>query len=466
MKPSNSVKSQDGYVLLLALITSMALFIALSGILSLSMINLASVKRSAFDISAQYVAEAGIDKAVFEINNDPAYPGTNSACPIDSGGSSPVTLFDDSVKGKGTYETCTMAGTIPREIIVYAVGKVYATSTAAAPISTRKIKVTVQGSPAGEYAVQTGPGGMIMNNSATITNGSVYVGGYLTMNNSSRIGSATAPITVSVANARCPSPATATYPAICPNGTLPNPITINNTARIYGTVNANGQVNTAGMSHTGLAATSGVTAPALPGYDRDAHKAAVVTEMTGAAASCSGSSTVTWPANVKINGNVTMGNTCTIVVSGNAWITGTFTARQSSIIIPAAAVSTQPTIMIDGSGGVSLQHQAVVATNSGSVGMMMITFHSAASCSPDCSSVTGADLFNSQNLLTINSGNQGSAPGSVLYARWTKISVSQGGTIGAILGQTIELNNSGNLSFVNTVATGNYTYDIRHYELQ
>jgi hypothetical protein len=305
-----------------------------------------------------------------------------------------------------------------------------------------------------------------MSNSATITNGPVSVGGYLTMSNTAQIGSIAAPISVKVANARCPSPATAAYPAICGSGVLPNPITMNNSAHIYGDVRANGQVNTTGFSHTGLVSSSGVAAPTLPDYVRASHKAAVTSTLTGAAASCSGSSTVTWPANVKITGNVTMGNTCTVLVSGNAWITGNLTMTQKPVIKPAAAVSVQPTIMVDGSTGVSFNQQAVVATNAGGIGMEFITFYSAAGCSPDCASVTGTDLANSQNLLTISMGNQGDAPGSVLYARWTKVSVGQGGTIGAILGQTIDLGNSGNLSFVSTVSTGNYTYDIRYYELQ
>jgi hypothetical protein len=107
-----------------------------------------------------------------------------------------------------------------------------------------------------------------------------------------------------------------------------------------------------------------------------------------------------------------------------------------------------------------------VSTNAGGIGMEFITFYSTAGCSPDCTTVTGTDLANSQNLLTISIGNQGDAPGSVLYARWTKVSVGQAGTIGAILGQTIDLGNSGNLSFVSTVSTNNYTYDVRYYELQ
>ena len=462
----NSVKSQDGYVLLLALITSMALFIALSGILSLSMINLASVKRSASDISAQYVAEAGIDKAVFEINNDPTYPGTNTACPLGTSGSNPVTLFDDSIKGKATYETCTMAGSIPHEILVYAVGKVYASSTSAYPIATRRIKATVQGSPAGDYALQTGPGGLTMTNSAAITNGPVYVGGFLTMSNSSSIGSPGAPISVGVANARCPAGGGSTYPAICAAGVQPNPITITNSARIYGNVSANGQSISTGMSHSGLVASTGVSAPSLPDYDRDTHKAAASTTLTSSAASCSGSQNKTWPANVHITGDVTLSNSCVITVNGDAWIDGRLTLSNSSVMRVAASATNSPTIMVDGSSGIIMNNSSSIATNSAGVGFYMITFHSAASCTPNCVSVTGTDLYNSHALNTITVGNQGLAAGTKFYARWTALTISNGGTVGSIMAQKITLGNSGNLSFSNTASTQNYTYDIRYYELQ
>jgi len=221
------------------------------------------------------------------------------------------------------------------------------------------------------------------------------------------------------------------------------------------------------MSNAGLVSSSGVSAPALPDYDRATQKVAVANNLTGAAASCtSNNGTVTWPANVKITGDVTADHSCTIVVSGNAWITGNFTMTQSPIIKPGSSVTVQPTIMVDGSTGVSFNNQASVATNATGIGMEFITFYSTAACSPDCTTVTGTDLYNSQNLQTINIGNQGDAPGSVLYSRWTKVVVAQGGTIGAILGQTIDLGNSGNLSFVDTVSTNNYTYDVRYYEQQ
>jgi hypothetical protein len=460
-------RQQRGYVLLLTLITAMSLFIALSGILSLSTINYSTAKRTLSDLSSQYVAEAGADKAVFEINQDNTHTGTNTVCPISGTGSNPVTFFNDAVKGKGTYETCVTNGTIPNEKIVYVTAKVYIPATAANPISVRKLKLVIEGTQQAGYAVNIGPGGLVMNNSATITTGPVYVGGYLTMNNSARIGSAGSPISVEVANARCPNGGGATYPQICASGVQPNPITLNNTARIYGNVSANGQTNTGGMSNGGLVASTGVSAPALPDYDRASHTAAVTSTLTSSAASCNGSQSKTWPANVRITGNVSLSNSCTITVNGDAWIDGNLTLSNSSILRVGAGVTTAPRIMVDGSSGISLNNTSVISTNASSIGFYFITFRSTASCSPNCTSVTGVDLYNSQQVTTININNQGLAAGSTFYARWTGLSLANGGTIGSILAQRIQLNNSGNITFGTSLAGGGtYSYDVRYYEQQ
>jgi hypothetical protein len=472
-------QGQGGYVLLLVLITSITLFIALSGILSLSLANLSGAKRTMFDTGALYTAESGVDNAVHQLTStNGAYTGTTS-CPV-TGTSGATQTFNDTVKGKGTYQTCVTAGTIAHEYIVYSVGKVYKTSTASSPVATRKLKVVVQGNPVGAYAVQTGPGGLIMSNSATVSQGPVYVGGFLTMNNSAVIGSTASPIAVSVANARCPVGGGATFPVICNTGTSPNPITINsNQNHIYGSVSANDQTNSYAtqITNPGLVATSGVTAPALPGYDRVAQAAAATTNWTSGQASCSGNgTTVTWPANVKITGDVTMKNSCTVIVSGNAWITGSFDMSNSAVIQVGSAVATQPTIMVDGVNGVKTQQTATVATNASQIGMEFITFYSTDSCTTAttagtyCDDLTaagkGVALYNSQAIQTVNIGNQGAASGSVFYAKYTMATIGQAGSIGALLGQTINLAQSGNLVFTSTVVTGNYAYSVSYYEFQ
>jgi hypothetical protein len=469
-------EGQGGYVLLLVLITSITLFIALSGILSLSLANLSGAKRTMFDTGALYAAESGVDNAVYQLTSSGGtYTGTTS-CPV-TGTSGATQTFNDTVKGKGTYQTCVAAGTIAHEYIIYSVGKVYKTSTASSPIATRKLKVVVMGNPVGAYAVQTGPGGLIMSNSATVSQGPISVGGFLTMSNSATIGSTSSPIPLSVANYRCPQGGSGagSFPRACNTNEYPNPITINSSQNhIYGSVIANDQQNqySTQITNTGIIATSGATMPTLPTYDRVAQVNAVANNLTGAQASCSGNgTTVTWPANVKITGNVTMTQSCKVIVSGNAWVTGSFAMSNSSVIQTGASVATQPTIMVDGAGGVTTQQTATVATNATNIGMEFITFYSTNACTTSttggyCETLTASDLYNSQTIQTISIGNQGAASGSVFYAKYTEVSLGQAGSIGALLGQTINLAQSGNIVFTSTVSTGNYAYSVSYYEFQ
>lgn len=455
---------EHGFLLVLILVQSMVFMTILTGVGSLGMYNLNAAKRASFVLSANYAAEAGADKAMFEINQNSAYTGTNTVCPLSSAGSNPVTLYSNA-NGRATYETCVTAGTITDEKIVYATGKVYIPASATTPKAVKKVKLVVIGTPGSPYTIQTGPGGLVMSNSATITTGPVFIGGYLTMSNSARIGSAASPIDVSVANMRCPVPINSTWPQICSMGTQNNPITMTNTAHIYGSVRANGQTDTAGLSNPGLIGSSGVAAVTLPDHDRTGQKTAAVNNLTGSAASCSGSQSKTWPANVKITGNVTLGNSCTVTISGDAWITGNISLSNSSRFVIANGVSSQPTVMIDGSSGITLSNQSVIATNSSGIGAEFITFYSAGgSCSPDCTSVTGSALNSSMNVTTVNIGNQGLAAGSTFYARWTGLALGNGGSIGSILAQKITLNNSGNITFGQSSGTGPYTWDVRYYE--
>jgi hypothetical protein len=72
-------QGQSGYVLLLVLITTISLFIALSGILSLSLANLSGAKRTMFDTAALYAAEAGVDNAMYQLNStNGSYTGSTN----------------------------------------------------------------------------------------------------------------------------------------------------------------------------------------------------------------------------------------------------------------------------------------------------------------------------------------------------------------------------------------------------
>lgn len=478
-------KGDRGYVLLLALLMALSLFVGLGGILELSLNNLSSAKRTMFDTEALNAAEAGIDHAVLQLtNNNGSYDGTSTAgtCPSSSM-NNPQTVFSDSVKGKGTFTTCVTAGSVSHEYIVYSWGKVYRTASDANPFSTRKLKVTVQGSPAGSYAVQTGPGGLIMTNSASITQGPIYIGGYLNMSNTASIGTSSIPIAVNVANARCNnggntsgSPYTG-YPQICNAGVNTNPITLGSVQNvIYGTVYANDQTNlyATQATNTGIHNSSSVSAPTLPGYDRPAQISAVAGSPINSSSICAGhTSTYTVPANSRINGDLTLTNSCTVTIMGNVWLTGSLTLRNGSSIVVDNSVTTQPTFMVDGSTGVSLQQTSSIVPNNSLVGVEFITFYAGASVTCTVAqtapaycdtTLTGSNLFNAQTLPTVTINNSGNAKYSVFYAKYSEADVSQKGTLGAILGQTINLAQSGNLVFTSTVVTGNYSYDAGYYQ--
>jgi hypothetical protein len=469
-------QQEEGYVLLLTLITTIFLFIALSGILSLSVSNLSGAKRSMFDTEALYAAEMGVDNAMYQLNSsNGSYTGTTS-CPIGSSGAK--TAFSSTVKGKGTYQTCITAGGVAHEYIIYSTGTVYRTASATAAVSVRKLKVVVTGTAVSStYFVQTGPGGLIMSNSASILGTNIAIGGYLTMSNSAKIGSMTQPVTsLTVANERCPTTGGATYPQICANGANPNPITMGGTSHIYGNVTANNQTNTysSAITNGGVVGTSGAVPPTLPSYDRVAQVNAVTNNLTGANASCSGNgTTVTWPANVKITGNVTTANSCHIIVTGNAWITGKFSMSNSSDIKPASTATTAPVIMVDGSGGVSTGQTSSIGVNSTNVGLEFITFYSAGSCTTGttsgtyCDTLTGDNLKTTQATTTISLGNQSSAPGAILFAKYTEADLAQGGSIGAVNAQTINLSNSSTITVSGvTVTSSTYSFAVSYYEFQ
>jgi hypothetical protein len=61
--------------------------------------------------------------------------------------------------------------------------------------------------------------------------------------------------------------------------------------------------------------------------------------------------------------------------------------------------------------------------------------------------VTGTDLYNGRNTTTIQLSNNAEGPNTEFYARWSRVQLSNGGNIGALVGQTVELNNSAAVTF-------------------
>ncbi|HET9721970.1 MAG TPA: hypothetical protein VFP32_02985 [Candidatus Saccharimonadales bacterium] len=441
--------NQNGQILVTLLIVMPFLMLMISGYLTLSSSNLGLARQDELHTQAQLAADAGIDYAVEQINQDPSWVGT--------GGEKTPPLHDDGVV-KTTYEeTVTSNGSISKTIV--SIGRAYWPSTSNTLRQTVKISVDLRPVTTGNYSVVSGEGGLFMNNSAKIAGGDVLINGQISLTNSAQIGLSTNPVNVDVADQVCPVPTdpnfNSQYPRICNDGEQDNPISISNNAHIYGTVKANNQKDayTTSMTNLGLTASSGVTAQPLPTYDRDAQKAAVTPANTiSGGYSCSGGNP-TWQANTEIIGDVSISNKCKVTVLGNIWITGKMTiANSAQLVVDDGLGATRPVIMVDGSDGISMSQGSQLTPNSTGTGFEIITYWSAASCSPDCPSVTGADLYNSRNHTTISLSNSSGGANSVFYSRWTEVSVNNSGQIGALIGETVQMSNTATVTF--TTSTG------------
>lgn len=455
----NLLRNQKGSLLIPIIVIVPMLLLILASYMDLNAASFKLARRDQQHTHAQFAVDAGVEIGVQEINANNSWAGTAGQ----------VDLHNDGTT-RTTYEvTVTPNGADNKDMTV--IGRAFRPTTSATPESTIRLAINMRAVRSGEYSVVSGVGGLIMSNNARILGGDVFINGKVTLSNSSQIGLITNPVNLSVAHQSCPSPATATYPVVCNNGENGQPITLNNSSRIYGTVKANNQTTGTGMFSPGLQSPyclvpapgpNCVTPEPLPPHDRDAQKLAVTSTITGAAASCS-SGTRTWAANLKIVGNVSISNTCRVTVEGNVWITGTLSLSNSAAMIVADLLNaTKPVVMVDGDSA-RFSNNSVLVSNLSNTGFQIITYKSDASCSPDCANVTGTDLFNSQGDTTIELNNSAAGAHSIFYARWTKVLVNNSGQLGALIGQTVQLSNSGTITFGTSAGTGTVFWIIDGY---
>src|SRR5665811_1666601 len=292
---------ERGSILLVFLITIPFLILIAMYYMHLSLTSFQVARFDQLHTEAQLAADAGADYAVEQISQDNTWAGTGGE----------IQLHNDG-KVRTTYTASVTSGTNTKTVAI--TGRTYwpaATTTLARSVS---IYVDLKPVTSGSFSLISGEGGLTMTNSSKIVGGDAFVNGTVNLSNSAQIGLSTNPVTVEVADQACPQPADSTYPRVCNSGEGGQPIIINNTAHIYGTVKATNQTNGNAMSNTGLVPNSTVAPQALPTYNRAAQKAAVANNLTGAAASCSGSQTLIWPANTKITGNVSLTNKCKVTV--------------------------------------------------------------------------------------------------------------------------------------------------------
>jgi len=337
--------------------------------------------------------------------------------------------------------------------------------------------VTVVGTGSEGYAVHTGPGGLILGGSANITNSDVFVNGTITLNGAAKIGTHDQPLDVQVAHMACPpgnNPG-ASYPLVCSSGSGGEPISMAWSTNIYGTVCATNQTTTGpnpsgnilpGATGGGLVVGCIAEPVSPPTYDKSAHVTAVGTTVNGN----DGSYVCgpwpfdrNWPANLRLNGNVNIGGSCDITINGDAYITGNLTIGGASTIRVSDDVGTdRPVILVDGE--INVGGSAQMIANDEGTGIQFISFQANASCNPNCTSLSGNDLRNSQNVQTVRVGGGVNLPGMIFHAYWGRVTIAGSGSIGAAAGQTVDMSGAGTVVFGTNLSSGETTWTITSYQ--
>lgn len=389
---------------------------------------------------AQLAADGGADLAIEQINQNDSWNGVGE-----------TTLHNDGTF-KSTYAVAVTDNSSTSKTLAVT-GRTYwpsGSATAATSITLQIDLEAVTSGGTGPSSVVSGVGGLVLSNNAKISGGDVEVNGTISLSNNAQIGLSTNPVNVRAADQTCPKPPDSTYPQVCSGGS--QPISMGSNAKIYGNVQANNQTSGNNMFNPGLVAGSGVTPSTLPVYDRSSFTVGSTHSPTDSGIACGTNGNVTWPANVKITGSVALGNNCTVTLTGSVWITGSLSPSNNVKIKVADSLgSTQPVIMIDGSSGFTTGNNNTIVPNASGTGIELVTFWSAGSCSPNCTSLTGTDLYNSQSQTTINLSNNFSANNSVFIAQWSKLVVSNNGGLGAVGGQTVSLSSNAVINFTSSV---------------
>ena len=416
--------------------------------------------------NAQLTAEAGIEQTVNELNSSDTFNGY----------STPQQFFDNSTQGLGEFTTTITNNSNGTSKTIVSIGEVYQSSSDTTPTATNKIMVTIVGTSSSGYSVMTGPGGLILGGSANISNSAVYVGGTITMNGASKIGTYAQPLDVNVGNNACPTGPNpgSSYPEVC---TSSQPINMAFSTNIYGSVCATSQTSTGPNNNIqtgngGLGLELGCTAPVVspPTYNRMAQIDAVTTTASGSSNSyvCNDwPFNRSWPANLELTGNVSIGSSCNVTVNGNVYITGNLTIDGASQISVANSLgTTAPVIIVDGT--ITINGSPSMITNSSGTGIEFISFDSANSCTTSitdyCSTISGNDLANSQTMQTITIGGSVNFPGMIFDAYWSEVVIGGSGHIGAATGQTVNLDGSGSVIFGTKLASNTSTWSITSYE--
>jgi hypothetical protein len=461
---TNTKNSQQGLVMVLVMIIVATLMIVGISLISQASSQYLLADNTAVDSNAVYTAEAGVEQSIQSLNANSSFTGYSTS----------QVFFNNLSQGYGVYTTVIGAASGNSNAkVITSTGKIYDYNNHSRLKSSRVVEVTVVGTTSQGYSIMSGPGGLILSGSANITNSSVFVGGTISLTGAAKIGTSTKPLQVDVANKACLSGST--YPVLC---TSTQPISLDWSTNIYGSVCATGQTtkgpnNNIQTGTGGQGLITGCTAPdvSVPVYDKSSQVAAVTTTAVGTSNTyvcASWPFDRTWPAKLKLTGNVSVDSSCNVVIKGDAYITGNLNIGGAAhISVDNSVGTTRPTILVDGT--ITVGGSASITSNSYGTGLQFVSYSSSgAACGSNCTAttLTGTALKTAQASTTVSVGGAVSVPGVIFNAQWGKIVVAGSGNVGAAVGQTVDLSGAGTITFGTVLSSGVSTWTISSYQIK
>ncbi len=462
---TNIKKNENGMILVTLIVLMTAFAIIGLALTSYTTTQYSQTRNNLFAANALQVAEAGIEQSLDQINQNEAFAGYTTE----------QTFFNNSNQGRGVFTTVVSPTADSNAKVITSTAKVFRTATAIKPVSTKKVKVTIVGTNSQGYSVQAGPGGLTLGGAASINNSDVYINGKLTLTGAARIGTLVQPVNVNVANAACPTGNNPgpTYAQVC--GTA-NPISLDWSTFIYGTVCATGQTNKGpaipfGNILTGLGGQglkNGCVAPPLSQtpYDKPAQVSAVSTTGAGNSNTYVCNSwpfNRTWPANLKLTGNVNVGGACILVIKGDTYITGDLVLDGAAVVIVDNSVGTRrPNILVDGK--ITVTGAASILSNLSGTGVNFISMKASAACNPNCTALSGNELKTSQGVETVSVAGGVNLAGMSFNAQWGKLTIGGAGSVGTAQGQTIDMSGAGSIIFGTVLSSGSRSWSVTSYQ--
>jgi hypothetical protein len=321
----------SGHIIILALVFSAILLVLITGLVGFWLAQIGSHRQAVGRTQALSIAEAGLETAIWKLNNTPGYTGESN-----------------TNYGEGTF-TVSMVNLNASTKLIRADAYI---PNASAPRAKRSVQITATIGTTNigfNYGVQVGNGGLEMTNSATVV-GNVYSDGNIIGTNTARIqGTAIASGSSVIEGMDVDNNAQASrishnsnvlgdvYAASFLNSTVGGDIVADSISNC--SVGGDALYDTkSSCSVSGTSTTPNpnpyTPAPVVPMPVSEAQIDIWENEATsgGIMAGQSYSSGTRTLGPIKINGDLILSNTAEVVVTGTIWITGELKMSNSSIM--------------------------------------------------------------------------------------------------------------------------------------